>query len=188
MNYSAEERALIWLSACLELEPREKTALLNVAPSAKILYENFEKFCSEVILKDKKGVYKKSSLSEREKKLNAYLAKLEEKHFFAVTLASADYPEALAAIDNPPLVLYGAGNRGLLKNKMFCIVGSRRTPPYAEVFGSRISEELASQFAIVTGLAEGGDSAALKGALKVGNAVCVLPCGLDECYPASHIS
>ena len=188
MGYSAEERALIWLGACVALDPREKTALLNAAPSAKILYENFEKFCAEVIFKDKKGVYKKSSLKEREKELYAVLAKLEEKHFFAVTVASEDYPESLAAIDNPPLVLYGAGNRELLRKKMFCIVGSRRTPPYAEVFGSRIAEELASQFAIVTGLAEGGDSAALKGALKGGSAICVLPCGLDECYPASHIS
>ena len=153
MDYSAEERALIWLSACLALEPREKTALLNAAPSAKILFENFEKFCSEVIFKDKKGVYKKSSLKEREKELGAYLAKLEEKRFFAVTTASVDYPKLLTEIDNPPLVLYGAGKRELLTKRMFCIVGSRRTPPHAEAFGSRISEELSSQFTIVTGLA-----------------------------------
>lgn len=188
MGYSAEEKALIWLSSCLDFEPREKMALLNAAPSAEVLFENFEKFCSEVIFKDKKGVYKKSDLKEREKELNAFLEKLEEKRFFAVTVASEDYLDTLAAIDNPPLVLFGAGNRDLLKKRMFCIVGSRRTPPYAEVFGKKISEELASQFAIVTGLAEGGDSAALKGALKSGNAVCVLPCGLDECYPASHAS
>ena len=188
MHYDANERALVWLAACCGLDIREKHALLNAARSPKDLFENFEKIFSDVIFKEKKGVYKKSTLSQREREVAAVLEKLEKKNFFAVTLASEDYPLSLAAIDVPPIVLFGAGRRELLKEKLFCIVGSRRTPAYAEAFGSRVAEELCSRFAIVTGLAEGGDSAALKGALKGGKAICILPCGLDECYPTSQIS
>ena len=39
---------------------------------------------------------------------------------------------------------------------------------------------------IVTGLAEGGDSAAISGALPFKNLISVLPCGIFGCYPASH--
>ena len=40
----------------------------------------------------------------------------------------------------------------------------------------------------MTGLAEGGDLSAVRGALPCGKIVSVLPCGLDECYPAAHAS
>ena len=36
--------------------------------------------------------------------------------------------------------------------------------------------------------AEGGDSAAIAGALESGNLICVLPNGLNVCYPAGQLS
>lgn len=83
-------------------------------------------------------------------------------------------------------MLFGEGRRELLKKRKFCIVGSRITPAWAEKIGKQISEGLSERFAIVSGLAEGGDSAAIAGALGSGNLICVLPTGLDNCYPASH--
>ena len=82
----------------------------------------------------------------------------------------------------------GAGKRELLKEELFCIVGSRVTPPWAEKFGMEIARDLTRKFAVVTGLAEGGDLAAVHGALPCGKLISVLPCGLDECYPAAHAS
>ncbi len=188
MGYTADEEALIYLCACTGFDLRERSALYAAAPSPAELFRDFEKFFGEVILKRRKCVYKEGDLSARREKLGKYLQKMEETGRFAVTLSSSDYPEALKAVQLPPLVLFGEGDRNLLKEKIFCIVGSRRTPPWAEALGERFSEKLSERFAVVSGLAEGGDSAAVRGALKNGKAICVLPCGLDECYPAAHLA
>lgn len=188
MSYSLEERALIWLCACNDFDPRMRQALFSEAPSLEDLFSDFEKFFSKVILKRPDCVYKKGDRKAREQQLESYLEKMEKEGRFAVTAVSDDYPEALKATELFPLVLFGKGNRALLREKFFCIVGSRRTPPWAEAMGENIAETLSEHFAIVSGLAEGGDLAAMRGALKRGKAVCVLPCGLDECYPAVHIS
>ncbi len=116
------------------------------------------------------------------------IASLREKGIFLVTVLSEDYPEALRFASDPPLLLYGMGRRELLKARKFCIVGSRITPPWAEKVGRRLSEELSERFAIVTGFAEGGDAAAVAGAMPSGNLIVVLPCGIDSCYPAAHAS
>ena len=186
MIYSEDERALIWLCACTGLDRRVCAALLRAAPSPVILFRDFEKFFEEVVKTTEIGVYKKG-ISSREGEIEDFLAALDKKGYFAVTVLSEDYPEALKAAD-PPIVLYGVGRRELLKERKFCIVGSRLTPPWAAKRGQALSERLSGRFAIVTGLAEGGDLAAIRGALPSGKLICVLPHGLDECYPAAHAS
>ena len=188
MTYTPDERALIWLHACAKLDLKVCDALLEKADSPEILFRDFEKISADVILKGQKGVYKEGSLSNRTAQLENFLAILDKKGCFAVTRCSEDYPAQLATIDAAPIVLFGRGNRELLKEKMFCIVGSRKTPLWAAKMGSRISGVLSERFAIVTGLAEGGDLAAIEGALPGGKLVCVLPCGLDMCYPPAHAS
>lgn len=182
-----DEKALIWLYACTDLDDRTRRQLLRAAKSPKNLFSAFEKYLSSVIKEGERRVYKSKSLSERERQIEKFLACLQEKGYFALTFFSEDYPASLKAIHDPPLVLYGAGNRELLKRRKFTIVGSRITPPFAEKLGKRISSELSRHFAVVTGLAEGGDVAAICGALQEG-VICVLPNGLDECYPAAHAS
>ena len=130
------------------------------------------------------GVRRLSAREEEE--VSAFLAPLEKKGIFIVTCLSEDYPASLGYAADAPLLLYGMGRRELLKERKFCIVGSRITPPWAEKVGRRISEELSEHFTIVTGLAEGGDAAAIAGALPSGNLISVLPCGIDMCYPAAH--
>ncbi len=183
----AEEKSLIWLCACTDLDDRARVALLRAAKSPKNLFFAFETYLS-LVIKEGDAPVRHSTVEEREREIGAFLAQLEKKKYFAVTLLSEDYPEPLKAIPDPPLVLYGTGNRELLKKRKFCIVGSRITPPHAEKQGKKIAEQLSQKFAIVTGLAEGGDRAAIDGALKTGNLICVLPNGLDECYPAAHAS
>lgn len=179
MDLTKDEQALIWLSAFSSLELSEKTALLRRASPSEI-FERYEK-CVSPLHGDV------PPLAERKREIEALLAELGEKGYFAVTSISSDYPEALRAAD-PPLVLFGAGRRELLRERKFCIVGSRITPAWAETHCMRVAEELSKHFAIVTGLAEGGDRAAIRGALMSGKLICVLPNGLDTCYPAAHTS
>ncbi len=163
MEYTKEERAIIYLSAMSGKDYRSCVSLLlSSRDPASLMTE------------------------EEERRAAEYLSELGQRGIFAVTLASDDYPAALKQINDPPLLLYGAGRRELLSRKMFCIVGSRITPPWAEKIGKELSRTLSEHFVIVTGLAEGGDNAAIAGAVESGNLVCVLPCGLSQCYPASH--
>lgn len=187
MIYSAQERAMIWLCACVDTDDRTRAALLRAANDPVRLFEDWEKFLPAVIKAGGKGVYN-ISRAARERQIDEFLARLEEKEYFAVTVLSDDYPARLQAISSPPLVLYGKGSRALLGKRKFCIVGSRITPPWAEKLGKLVSAALSEAFAVVTGLAEGGDCAAVDGALASGNIICVLPHGLDCCYPARHAS
>lgn len=177
MTYNAEERAYLWLCACTDTEYRERASLLRAAGAPSALFEQAERYLPAKTAKTRE---------EREREVDRFLAMLERKGYFAVTLLSDDYPEMLRHISTPPFVLYGAGRRELLQKKMFCIVGSRITPPWAEKMARSLSEAVSRHFAVVTGLAEGGDSAAIAGAISSGNLICVLPCGLDNCYPAAH--
>lgn len=181
-----EEKCLIWLSACAGLDNRARVALLRAAKSPKNLFTAFETFRS-LLIKEENG-FSDSTLSRREREAEAFISRMEEGGQFAVTILSDDYPESLKTVPDPPLVLFGAGRRELLQKRKFCIVGSRITPPYAEKQGKNFAADIARKFAVVTGLAEGGDSAAIAGALESGNLICVLPTGLDECYPAAHAS
>lgn len=165
MTYSADEKAIIWLCGCTGAEYRERAAQLRAAVRPSELLDKL-----------------------RTAQADELISRLEKKGQFAVTILADDYPTQLKNISDPPFVLFGAGNRALLKERMFCIVGSRLTPPWAEKHTRLVSEQVSSHFVIVTGLAEGGDAAAIEGALPGGKLVCVLPCGLDECYPAAHLS
>ncbi len=185
MAYTKDERAYLWLCACTKTDYRERIALLRAAPRPAALLEDTQACFSRA------GVsMEKISPSEkaREEEAAELLAKIQEQEAFAVTLLAEDYPASLKAISLPPLVLYGRGRRELLTARKLCVVGSRITPPWAEKLGKSISSQIAERMTVVTGLAEGGDLAAIEGALPSGNLISVLPCGLDECYPAAHIS
>lgn len=185
MEYSPAERAILWLCACTEYDNRTRAALLRAAADPARIFSDFEKIRAAVIQDAQKRVYKGDSLT-REREADAVCAALSRKGYFAVTAASDDYPKPLRYAFDPPLVLYGAGNRALLKERKFCIVGSRILPAWAETTGKTIASDLCAKFVVVTGFAEGGDAAAIAGALASGRLICVLPNGLDVCYPASH--
>ncbi len=185
MDYSEEERAIIWLCGCTALEYRERIALLRAAKDPRSLLADFEKIFPSVIKTFSSRVYM-NERAQREREADRLLKSLDDRGRIAITLMTAEYPKELKAIPDPPLVLFAEGNAELLKMRKFCIVGSRMTPPWAEKQCKTVSAELSQKFAVVTGLAEGGDRAAVEGALPSGNLITVLPCGLDECYPAAH--
>ncbi len=187
MEYTREEKAIIWLCGCVQAEYRERAALLRAAGDPARLFAGLQEFARGVIKDASARVYTIDGAA-REREADAFLSRLSSRGYFAVTLLSEDYPENLKAIPDPPLVLFGAGNRALLQKRRFCIVGSRLTPPWAEKQAKLFSERISQSFAVVTGFAEGGDRAAIDGACAGGNLICVLPLGLDGCYPAAHAS
>jgi DNA processing protein len=107
-----------------------------------------------------------------------------------VTWGDAAYPPALAAIADPPAVLWIDGQAPTLAARpCVAIVGSRAATPYGLEVAGRLACDLASQgLTIVSGLARGADSAAHRGALRApGTTVAVLGSGVDVMYPREHL-
>ncbi len=102
--------------------------------------------------------------------------------------SDAEYPASLRALPDAPETLYVRGGLADEDALAVAMVGSRRATPY----GLEVAETLAADLAargvtIVSGLARGIDSAAHRGALRVGGrTVAVLGSGVDVVYPPEN--
>ena len=97
----------------------------------------------------------------------------------AIGPADPRYPRRLLDLRDPPDPLWIEGDPATLARRCVSIVGTRRMTPY----GARVARELASACAaaglvVVSGLAQGVDSAAHEGALATGTTVAVLGAGI----------
>ena len=103
-----------------------------------------------------------------------------------VRLGDEAYPELIARIQDPPDELHVLGNAEVLHLPALAIVGSRN-PTRS---GARSAFEFArylgeTGFCIVSGMAQGIDTAAHRGALDAGApTVAFLGTGIDRVYPA----
>lgn len=107
-----------------------------------------------------------------------------------ITPKHTQYPDLLRSIATAPKQLFVLGTplTELINQPLIAVVGSRKVSPYGRQITRKISGELAEKgIVIVSGLALGVDSIAHEAALEAkGKTIAVLPCGLDEIYPASH--
>jgi len=114
---------------------------------------------------------------------------LQDPFHHLVARGDEDYPELLEQIPGPPAELYINGDPGVLHMPAIAIVGSRN-PTRG---GARNAFEFArhlghSGFCIVSGLAEGIDTAAHRGALEAGApTVAFFGHGIDRVYPAANL-
>jgi len=112
----------------------------------------------------------------------------QEHNIHIISIKDAKYPKCLSQILNPPLLLHVHGNTNALNKDCIAIVGTREPTEY----GIRAAEKLSALFAergyvVVSGLAEGIDAAAHRGALHAnGITVAVLAHGLDTIYPSKN--
>ncbi len=99
------------------------------------------------------------------------------------------YPALLAEIDDPPPLLFVAGEPALLERPQLAIVGSRRASPTALDTAKAFSRHLAQAgFTITSGLALGIDGAAHRAAVQAGgHTIGVLGTGLQKLYPQRHL-
>ncbi len=118
----------------------------------------------------------------------AAVARAHELGIQVIEWSSPAYPPAIAAIVDPPPVLWLRGRLEALEPPAVAIVGSRAGSAYALAVAERLGADLASRgIAVVSGLARGVDSAAHRGALSVGGTtIAVFGTGADVVYPSEH--
>ncbi|MCL2621457.1 MAG: DNA-processing protein DprA [Firmicutes bacterium] len=192
--YSEREEFLIWLS-CFELSWKKREEILSKV-------KTLDDFRSAVD-------FGKTNLTDGEifnlqnastkTFLSMHLESLKKAQVFCITQASADYPQSLYNIPEPPHCLYCVGKKELLKHKCIAIVGTRQATRYGKTVAEKFAKELSDAgFVIVSGLADGIDTAGHSGVMQdyLNNAdfsspaltIAVLGGGFNYFYPKSNLA
>tara|TARA_R110002051_G_scaffold323135_1_gene415820 strand:- start:827 stop:1558 length:732 start_codon:yes stop_codon:yes gene_type:complete len=90
--------------------------------------------------------------------------------------------------DGPAGTVFAAGDTSLLKRPCIAIIGARKASAEGERRAHQLARQLSAQgIVIVSGLAEGIDTAALTSAIEHGgDVVAVIGTPLDQSYPAKN--
>ena len=101
-------------------------------------------------------------------------------------LGDPDYPATLAALTDPPPVLWALGAARMLEQPAIAMVGARNASSLGQRMARKLAEGLGYHgFTIVSGLARGIDTSAHGAALKSGT-IAVMAGGVDIVYPPEN--
>ena len=106
-----------------------------------------------------------------------------------ICISDEHYPIPLRETNDPPVIIFVRGNRGvLIQTDSIAIVGTRQPTDFGEKSAHRIAGLLAEEgIAVVSGLAQGCDTHAHEGCIASGGrTIAVLAHGLDMVYPKSN--
>ncbi len=181
-----DELYWIWLAEGLGAENRYVKPVLEWFGSARKVYElaNRETLqeMSQIGRKEARALCNKSL-----KKAEKIIKQCEEGRIGILTYEDPRFPKQLKEIYSPPVVLYYKGKiPDFSKSILFTIVGTRKSTKE----GNKTAYEFAAQMSqhgitVVSGMAEGIDSYANKGASEGPTpTIAVLGCGVDVVYPA----
>jgi DNA processing protein len=121
--------------------------------------------------------------------LDAEMQKVTHAGAHLITLADDTYPKNLRSIADAPPVLYVRGTLLPTDTMALAIVGTRKASRYGRDAAHRMAGWVATQgVTIVSGMAQGIDAAAHRGALDAhnGRTIAVMGCGIDIVYPKEH--
>jgi DNA processing protein len=113
---------------------------------------------------------------------------LHDASHHVLPFTDARYPALLRSTAGCPIALYVVGNADVLNDPQLSIVGSRNPSPGGRDTAFQFAASLAAAgLGITSGLAEGIDSAAHRGALAAqGITLAVLGSGVDVIYPQAN--
>ncbi len=132
-----------------------------------------------------KSIVKKCQTEAWREKAEAEFKAANAAGMNVITWFDPRFPNALKQLEDPPAMLYVAGDVNLLKNPGVAVVGARACTSLGLEVAGRISTQLSMiGITVISGLALGIDRQAHLGGLKgVGSSIAVLGCGLDVNYP-----
>jgi DNA processing protein len=112
-----------------------------------------------------------------------------EKNIVPIPITEPEYPALLRLISDPPSILYVKGSVApICKRDAVAIVGTRHPTRLGEKVTWRIARAFVrAGYAIVSGLAQGIDTFAHRGAIDAGGVtVAVLGTSVDKIYPVEN--
>ncbi len=177
----------IWLAELPGLRSQTRLALLDHFGDPENIYcaDAGEILLVENMTREQAAVLENKSLSNAEK----ILGECRRLRLRVLTLQDADYPDRLRNIYDPPCVLYVRGHMPAFDEEVaVAVVGTRDATPYGMRCADKIAGQLAASGAVVvSGLARGIDTMAIRSALRSGGVtVGVLGGGVDVIYPPEN--
>lgn len=185
---AADAPYLAALANFQKFSPRSLAKILKTFPTAK---EAFQSNVAELVHTGiGERIAEEFVIARRNIDPERVWERMEREEIKIITVEDEAYPPLLAAIYDPPAVLF---YRGILPPRdalCFGVVGPRLMTPYGKQMAEEITSELARNgLTITSGLAIGIDGVAHEAALTVGGAtVAVLGSGIDRAsvYPGRH--
>ena len=177
----------IWLAHRPGVHDRMKAELLRHFSDPEDLY-----FADKEAFTHIEGLTKEMFASLQDKDLSSsekILADVMKYKLHILTYRDVAYPARLKAIADPPLVLYYKGTLPDFDNSpVIGVVGTRRCTPYGLSAAKKLGHEIAKCGGmVVSGMAEGIDTMAMKSALSAGGTVVgILGCGAEQVYPKKN--
>lgn len=177
----------LWLTELPGLTNQTRLALLRHFPTPEDVYyaDPEEVLLTEGITREQVKLLEDKDCSGADR----ILADCQRLDLDLLTIQDAGYPNRLRNIYDPPCLLYVRGRLPAFDDEAsIAVVGTRDCTPYGVSCAEKLGYGLAAGGAVVvSGLARGVDSAALRGALRAGGTVtAVLGNGLDVVYPPEN--
>lgn len=189
MNYTEDERALIFLSRFEFMTHKKYVDILDVLTEPKQIF-NLNSAKQTEIKSVLKNYYEEFVDALKNYNERMFFDILNKRNIKCLTILSSNYPNNLRRLAQPPFVLYYVGNINLLNTKIVAMVGTRTPSTYGKLITEKFSKALAEKgITIASGLASGVDKLSHEGALDVnGNTIAVLGGGFDHIFPAMNIN
>lgn len=176
----------LWYSLRTGINNRDKMALLERFRSAEDIFNaTAADYFHAGLPKSTAAALQDKDLAQARK----IMAECEQMGIGVVSFGDAQYPSRLKYIADPPMVLYYKGKMpDFEQTATVGVVGTRK----ASLYGLQVAKRLGFQIGtcggmVVSGMAEGIDGYATKGALLAGGKVLgVLGSGVDVVYPAKN--
>ena len=177
----------LWLTELPGLTNQTRLALLRHFPTPEDVYyaDPEEVLLTEDITREQAKLLEDKDCAGADR----ILADCQQLDLDLLTIQDAGYPNRLRNIYDPPCLLYVRGRLPAFDDEAsIAVVGTRDCTPYGVSCAEKLGYGLAAGGAVVvSGLARGVDSAALRGALRAGGTVtAVLGNGLDVVYPPEN--
>ena len=177
----------LWLTELPGLKNQTRLALLRHFPTPEDVYyaDPEEVLLTEGITREQAKLLEDKDCARADR----ILADCQRLDADILTIQDAGYPDRLRNIYDPPCLLYVRGRLPAFDDEAaVAVVGTRSCTPYGISSAEKLGYGLAAGGAVVvSGLARGVDSAALRGALRAGGTVtAVLGNGLDVVYPPEN--
>ena len=181
----------VWLGCCSGLSVREQMLLTEVFGGPEGVFKAADGDIAAVrnnYLTCLAEPQAECPLSKDLSNAHSLLDRAEKSGAGILYITDGEYPAHLAAIQDPPALLWYKGDLSIIRTPGIAIVGTRRCSPY----GRWVAEELGKRIArcggrVISGMAEGIDSAGHRGCMEEGGrTAAVFGTGIDICFPRSN--
>lgn len=183
----SENNYMMWLNSLIQIGLKQRSKLIEIFGSAEAIWNAPSKEIRTAAGMNHSSMYNLTVTQHDDAYMEKLLRETEKANARFICRSDSEFPDILKEIYDCPLGLYIIGTFPQQKHKI-AVVGSRNCTEYGASAAYNISRQLAeNDIVIISGMADGIDSYAHKGALDAGaRTIAIMGTGIDLCYPTAN--